>query len=176
MPRTAAVRCIESRARALQGWRDEVWVERLHLQRYHPGGHYRHHFDWSSGRGGWGRVSSFMAWVDDGDGGLVGGGTEFPLLRRKADERWCRFVECDVAAGATNGTSGQSGISEAPPAVDGDGGAGVVFRPLVGNAIYWENFRSDGSGRGHDESWHAGLPVVEGVKVGLNIWSWGRIE
>lgn len=118
-----------------------------------------------------------MAWVDDGDGGLVGGGTEFPVLRRKVDRRWCRFVECDAEGAAANGSSGESGISEAPPAVDGDVGAtGVVFRPLVGNAIYWENFHSDGSGRGYDESWHAGLPVVEGVKVGLNIWSWGRIE
>jgi prolyl 4-hydroxylase len=97
-----------------------------------------------------------MAWVAGDDSGLVGGGTEFPLLRQKMDARWCRFVEC--------------------PASGHQDGAATVFKPIAGNAVYWENFRSDGSGRGYDETWHAGLPVVEGVKVGLNIWSWGRIE
>lgn len=157
IPRTATVRCVEGRARSLQGWREEVWVERLRVQRYRPGGHYDHHFDWSSERGGWGRVGSFMAWVGDEDSGLVGGGTEFPLLRRREDARWCQFVDC-------------------PSADDGNGTTGTVFKPIAGNAVYWENFRSDGSGRGYEETWHAGLPVVEGVKVGLNIWSWGRIE
>ncbi|KAK3357736.1 hypothetical protein B0T25DRAFT_622449 [Lasiosphaeria hispida] len=159
IPRTDAVRCIESRARALQGWRDEVWIERLRVQRYTgPGGHYSHHFDWSAGRGGWGRVSSFMVWVDDGEGELEGGGTEFPLLRVREGGRWCDFIEC--------------------PSGDGDNvvEGGVVFKPVPGNAVYWENFRSDGTGKGHDETWHAGLPVARGVKVGLNIWSWGRIE
>ncbi|KAL2157021.1 hypothetical protein VTH06DRAFT_8318, partial [Thermothelomyces fergusii] len=66
VPRTGPVRCVEERARALQGWRDDVWLERLRVQRYRAGGHYAHHFDWSTGRGGWGRVSSFMVWVDDG--------------------------------------------------------------------------------------------------------------
>jgi prolyl 4-hydroxylase len=97
-----------------------------------------------------------MAWVGD-DEGLVGGGTEFPLLRRKTDPRWCRFVEC-------------------PEGEEGEGQAGTVFKPIAGNAVYWENFRADGTGRGYEESWHAGLPVVEGVKIGLNIWSWGYIE
>lgn len=159
IPRTPSVRCIEARARALQGWREQVWVELLRTQRYHPGGHYNHHFDWSNGRGGWGRVSSFMAWVGD-DQDLQGGGTEFPLLMRKTDQRWCRFVECP------DGGRDENGESE----------TGTVFKPIAGNAVYWENFRSDGTGRGYKESWHAGLPVEKGVKVGLNIWSWGYIE
>ena len=59
VPRTAAVRCVERRARALQGWRADLWIERLRTQRYHgPGGHYAHHFDWGTGALGWGRVSS----------------------------------------------------------------------------------------------------------------------
>ncbi|KAK0738597.1 hypothetical protein B0T18DRAFT_334715 [Schizothecium vesticola] len=125
IPRTSTVRCIEDRARSVQGWRDEVWLERLRVQRYGPSGHYSHHFDWSRANGGWGR----------------------------SDSRWCAFVDCPA-----------------------DGQQGVVFRPLPGNAVYWENFRSDGSGRGFQETWHAGLPVVEGIKVGLNIWSWGRLD
>ena len=48
-----------------------------------------------------------------------------------------------------------------------------MFKPRAGNAVYWENFRADGTG--YDETWHAGLPVTKGVKVGLNIWSFGRI-
>ncbi|KAF4462886.1 oxidoreductase 2OG-Fe(II) oxygenase family [Fusarium albosuccineum] len=156
IPRTDPVRCIEARARSLQGWRPDLWVERLRTQRYGPGGHYNHHFDWSSNARGWGRVSSIMAWVDGSDG-LKGGGTEFPILKRpEGDEgkEWCRFVECAAEAG-----EGQY--------------EGVVFKVVPGNAVYWENFASDG--RGYDETWHAGLPVEEGTKVGLNIWSFGRI-
>ncbi|KAI0143041.1 hypothetical protein GGR57DRAFT_370827 [Xylariaceae sp. FL1272] len=40
LPRTDTVRCIERRALALQGWRDELWIERLRTQRYVAGGHY----------------------------------------------------------------------------------------------------------------------------------------
>lgn len=114
-------------------------------------------------------MSSFMAWVDASageDGELVGGGTEFPLLRRLSlDERWCRFVECD-----------QDVIGDGSQAHDTTAVQGVVFKPIAGNAVYWENFRPDGTGRGWEETWHAGLPVTQGIKVGLNIWSWGRID
>lgn len=169
VPRDEVVRCIEARARSFQGWRGEQWVERLRTQRYRPGGHYNHHFDWSSSYGGWGRVSSFMVWVDgspeDEASPLVGGGTEFPLLKRTGlDDKWCRFIEC--------GVEGEEIVS----ASSGSGDGGVVFRPLAGNAVYWENFRADGTGRGYDETWHAGLPVREGTKVGLNVWTWGRID
>ncbi|KAJ9154871.1 2OG-Fe(II) oxygenase family oxidoreductase [Pleurostoma richardsiae] len=172
IPRTGPVRCVEARARALQGWREELWVERLRVQRYAPDGHYSHHYDWSSGRGGWGRVSSFMAWVGDGEGRLEGGGTEFPMLARRRDGRWCRFVECDDGGGGGGGDDGgQRGEF-------GDEGEedGTVFKVVPGNAVYWENFIPDGTGRGYPQTWHAGLPVRKGVKVGLNIWSWGRID
>ncbi|KAL2752740.1 hypothetical protein ACRALDRAFT_1077883 [Sodiomyces alcalophilus JCM 7366] len=184
IPRTDPVRCIEARARALQGWRPDRWLERLRTQRYDaPGGHYAHHLDWSSNAGGWGRVGSMMVWVH-GDGSaegegegerLEGGGTEFPLLRLKGDgAQWCRFVECreDVHEDAEQQQQQQNGRQqdESP-----DGGRmGVIFKPRPGNAVYWENFRPDGSG--YDEAWHAGLPVTKGVKVGLNIWTWGRID
>lgn len=45
-----------------------------------------------------------------------------------------------------------------------------MFKPIKGNAVYWENMRSDGTG--YEESWHAGLPVESGEKIGLNIWNW----
>lgn len=147
------LRCIEARARALQGWRPRLRIERLQLQRYGPAGHYKHHFDWHGGRGV-DRISSFLVYVD---ANCTGGGTEFPrlgieseTLTRGEGRRWCQFVECDE---------------------DGNlQGAGVTFRPVRGNAVYWENLRADGEG--YQETWHAGLPVLTGRKVGLNIWSW----
>lgn len=142
-----------------QGWRPFVFIEKLWAQRYATGGHYTYHYDWSSATRSSGRVSSFMVYLA---ANCTGGGTHFPRLRHpspgRIDHEWCRFIECeDGFAGdeAGNGTSLKEGI---------------VFKPIAGNAVYWENMRSDGSG--YAESWHAGLPVKSGVKIGLNIWSW----
>jgi len=114
-----------------------------------------------------------MAWVSVSEG-MEGGGTEFPLLPApvfrdlETDQRteaateeerfWCRFLEC---------VDGR--------VVTGEDGMGVTFRAVEGNAVFWANFRADGSGDGYAETWHAGLPVRKGVKVGLNIWTSGRI-
>lgn len=133
-------------------------------------------------------MSSFMAWVDgssdDKTSPLVGGGTEFPLIERLSlDERWCRFIECDVQGenavqgkGDIDSDDHASAAAKDREAARGQSISGVVFKPLAGSAVYWENFRPDGTGRGWDETWHAGLPVVQGTKVGLNIWTWGRID
>lgn len=126
----------------------------MRTQRYGPGGHYNHHYDWSSNVRGWGRVSSLLAWVEGSDD-LKGGGTEFPLIKRPVEKEWCRFIECEEDEQEENG------------------GMGVVFKVVPGNAVYWENFAADG--RGYEQTWHAGLPVHEGTKAGLNIWSFGRI-
>ncbi|KAJ4307855.1 hypothetical protein N0V94_009589 [Neodidymelliopsis sp. IMI 364377] len=147
VPRSPTVRCIESRARAFQGWRPFVFVEKLWAQRYGPNGHYTYHYDWGNVGRKYGRISSFMVWLGSE---CTGGGTHFPRIKRPEGEEWCRFVECG---------SGDEEEKE-----------GVVFKPIKGNAVYWENMRSDGTG--YEESWHAGLPVVSGEKIGLNIWSW----
>ena len=47
---------------------------------------------------------------------------------------------------------------------------GITFKPIKGNAVFWENLRADGTG--YTETWHAAYPVTSGTKVGLNIWSW----
>ncbi|KAJ2907204.1 hypothetical protein MKZ38_006498 [Zalerion maritima] len=196
LPRTEGVRCVERRARAFQGWREDVWVERLRTQRYGVDGHYGGHFDWSGNRGGWGRVSSFMGWVaGDATGGeeeeeeeaeeeeeemyggkVESGGTEFPLLKMgdvdgQWGREWCRFVECEVKVLAEDG-EGKEMVERRRR----QRGEGTVFMPKPGNAVYWENFRSDGTARGFEETWHLGLPVEKGTKVGLNIWSWGKID
>lgn len=84
-----------------------------------------------------------------------GGGTHFPLLTRPSDERWCEFVDC--------GKSDAGGDGE-------EGVGGVTFLPRAGAAVFWENF--DSEGRGWKEGLHAGMPVLSGTKIGLNIWSW----
>ena len=48
--------------------------------------------------------------------------------------------------------------------------AGITFKPVMGNAIFWRNL--DGDGKGLTSTLHAGLPVTEGMKTGLNIWTW----
>lgn len=121
---------------------------------------------WVDARGEDGDENEVLPGTGDGDG-LVGGGTEFPLLEVPGlkKEVWCKFVECKESDG-----------SDEKKLEDVEQGKGTTFKPVPGNAIYWENFRADGSGAGYDETWHAGLPVKKGVKVGLNIWSTGRIE
>lgn len=149
LDRDNVVRCAEERARAFQGWRQFLYIERMWSQRYNASGHYRHHYDWTGSatqRGG-DRVSTFMVYLD---GNCTGGGTNFPRLRRPRDHRWCRFIECDER--------------------ENQAFEGVTFKPIKGNAIFWENLRPDGTG--YPETWHAALPVLSGTKVGLNIWSW----
>jgi prolyl 4-hydroxylase len=154
LARDTVVQCIEQRARALQGWRKNLFIERLWSQKYDtPGGHYRHHYDWNAASATGGRVSSFMVYLE---ANCTGGGTNFPRLKRPEGE-WCRFVECEG-----EGEEKRERLE------------GTTFKPIRGNAVFWENLRSDGSG--YRESWHAGLPVTEGRKVGLNIWSWVQGE
>jgi prolyl 4-hydroxylase len=155
LPRDHLVQCLEARAREFQGWRPDVYIERLWVQKYEAGGHYTYHFDWSGDvrRHGAGRLSTFMVYL--GDKGVQGGGTKFPRLRRPDGEDWCWAVECPE-----DGGEGE----------EQEASMGITFKPIKGNAVYWENFRPDG--RGYEETWHAGLPVESGVKYGLNIWSW----
>ncbi|CRG85880.1 prolyl 4-hydroxylase [Talaromyces islandicus] len=147
-PDDPVVQCLEARARSFQGWRPNLSIEPMWAQRYNVSGYYRHHYDWAgtahATAGGGDRVSTFMVYVD---ANCTGGGTNFPRLRRPRGSQWCRFIECDD-----------------------DLNKGVTFKPIKGNAIFWENLKADGTG--HWETWHAALPVRSGSKVGLNIWSW----
>lgn len=106
-------------------------------------------------------MSTFMVYVD---AQCEGGGTEFPRIRMPDTKRgignWCEFLECgDKADGDEDRNDGKRK----------KGDMGVTFRPIKGNAVFWENMRPDG--KGYEETWHAGLPLTSGSKVGLNIWS-----
>lgn len=90
------------------------------------------------------RLSSFFVYVAAGN--LTGGGTNFPILNAPYDERWCEFVDCDEPWDN-----------------------GVTFRPVPGNAVFWQNLNEDGSG--DPATIHAGLPVTSGSKLGMNIVS-----
>jgi prolyl 4-hydroxylase len=160
LPRSQAVKCIEERARVFQGWRPYTFIEKLWSQRYGTGGHYTYHYDWSTATKKSGRVSSFMVYVE---GNCTGGGTHFPRLGKPVGNEWCRFIECEPEE--TYSSSQEKGVERKE-----DLNSGVIFKPIAGNAVYWENIRTDGTG--YAESWHAGLPVTSGSKVGLNIWSW----
>lgn len=142
--RDEIVQCIEQRGLSFQGWPADTFLERLWTQRYVAGGHYSHHYDWVHGFKNARRVSTFMVYVQ---ANCTGGGTNFPLLTRPKEEKWCQFIDCN----------------ESPE-------NGVTFLAKAGNAVYWENF--DANGKGWKEGLHAGMPVESGVKIGLNLWSW----
>lgn len=160
------MKCIEERARTFQGWRPFTFVEKLWTQRYGTGGHYTYHYDWSTATSTSGRVSSFMVYLQ---AECTGGGTHFPRLKKPAGKEWCRFIECPDDQTEKNEMEAEK-QNEKDAKQDEILSQGVIFKPIKGNAVFWENMRSDGSG--YAESWHAGLPVKSGVKIGLNIWSW----
>ncbi|ORY56841.1 uncharacterized protein BCR38DRAFT_461448 [Pseudomassariella vexata] len=152
VPRDSVVRCIEQRALLFQGLdTPRTHLEPVQLVKYGQGEHYHFHTDWytnpihaTSALGG-NRQSSFFAYVAASDD-VTGGGTNFPLLDAPLGDEWCKFVDCDETWEN-----------------------GVTFRPVVGNAVYWENLHEDGSG--DQRNLHAGLPVTSGWKIGMNIWT-----
>jgi prolyl 4-hydroxylase len=138
-------------------------MEPLQLVSYTQNQTYHYHTDWftspalASPSLGGNRLSSFFVYVLAEN--LTGGSTNFPILDapRTEDaegEEWCRYVDCDE-----------------------EYEKGVSFRAAEGNAVFWENMIevSDGKGgverRGDERVLHAGLPVMSGRKVGMNIWT-----
>ncbi|GMF70490.1 unnamed protein product [Aspergillus oryzae] len=49
-------------------------------------------------------------------------------------------------------------------------GQGLVVRPTKGSALFWVNLHPS-NGTGDDRTFHAGLPVHQGVKYGMNLWT-----
>lgn len=169
VPRDPVVQCIESRALSFQGYDVPAsHLEPLQLVKYGPSEHYHYHTDWfpsspppppspetsaapdpdpASPFLGGNRVSSFFVYIHVAND-TTGGGTNFPRLEPPTNTRWCEegIVDCDEAYEK-----------------------GLTFLPVEGNAIYWENL--DARGRGDERTLHAGLPVRQGGKIGMNIWT-----
>jgi prolyl 4-hydroxylase len=172
-------------------------VEPLQLVKYATSQYYRHHVDWFDGlirddvpgkgvRGKgqgrlYNRVASIFLYLK---GDCVGGGTEFPDLmldnstifaglggvgKGSVDEH-LGFVEQDEQnerSGKLDFWQDRVEIEDRqdiiPPQAQG-----TIFKPRKGSGIFWVNLHE--SGFGDQRVMHAGLPVREGEKVGMNIW------
>lgn len=157
VPSDAVARCIEARALEFQSLSlPREHAENLQLVRYRPGEQYNYHTDWfgdyfsphaaGADQGG-NRISSFFAYVSVSDD-ISGGGTNFPMVDPPRDSSWCHLIDCDEPWEK-----------------------GTTFRPIELNAVYWSNIRDDPDKTGDPRTLHAGLPVVSGEKVGMNIWT-----
>lgn len=146
--RDAVVRGVEDRARRFQGPTISGPLESMKVVRYFREGKFSYHTDWFNEEAAKirrrNRQSSFFVYLE---ANCTGGGTHFPHLTLTDDKGiWCEFIDCEQ-----------------------DQDLGVTFKPIQGNAIFWQNLNRDGSGR--DDVLHAGMPVIEGVKTGMNIWT-----
>jgi len=145
-PRDDVIQCIEQRAKSFQGHGQTAGrLERIQLVKYGISDEYKHHFDWADTppeKAFDNRQTTFFAYVDTN---CTGGGTNFPRLTAPENEKWCDVIDCDEQYAA-----------------------GVTFKPIAGNAIFWQNLVK---GVGHKDTYHAGLPVTQGTKMGMNIFS-----
>jgi prolyl 4-hydroxylase len=146
------VRAVEARARSLPFYKPVGGFMPMVVQNYEVAGLYRDHYDWFDDRHAVGGniASTFFVYIL---ANCTGGGTNFArLIPPESDSRWCKWIDCDRP------------VDE-----------GVTFKPILGNAVYWENLHADGntlSDRGHQRTLHAGMTVTSGNKLGLNLWTW----
>lgn len=148
-------------------------MESLQLVRYFGGQEYQPHYDWFGNdtdgdvkelkRGGQ-RMTSFFVYLLDN---CTLGETSFNRvnLEKEFVERHCDIITCDPQdyeyAGRTD---------EIDPANHRLGGLKV--KPKKGNAVFWHNVMvGSEDDEGDIMTYHAGLPVGEGEKMAINIWT-----
>lgn len=139
------VDCVKSRAATFQGFAPNATMEQLAVLKYTEGGEFETHYDfhYATPRPV-DRITSFFATLDASDD-IEGGSTWFPFVLQPAwrdKEPWCKWLDCSYKRG-------------------------LAVRPIPRNAVFWVNFRKDGTG--HRETAHGGQPVIKGSKIGLNI-------
>ncbi|KAJ5507474.1 hypothetical protein N7527_009617 [Penicillium freii] len=142
--------CIMHRAAELQGFVRIGAIENLQITAYEQGQKYSPHFDWfeewTLPKGRSNRASTFFAILE---ADCTDCGTRFPRLQvdwSARDARWCNFVDCNSTQGLT-------------------------IEAVPGAALFWRNI--DSGGVGNKKTLHEGLPVNQGSKIGLNIWTHG---
>ncbi|KAH8703564.1 putative prolyl 4-hydroxylase alpha subunit [Talaromyces proteolyticus] len=142
------IKRLEDRARSFPFYKNLGDFMPIVVQNYGIAGQYRDHYDWfdDAHAVGGNIASTFFVYIH---ANCTGGGTNFARLTppNDDDESWCEFIDCDRP------------LDE-----------GVTFKPILGNAIYWENLHADDSG--HVLTLHAGMPVTSGNKMGMNMWTW----
>lgn len=158
------VSCVRDRAAEFEGYAPNVTLDRLAAVRYPVGGRFNIHYDWDGRRTKHiDRRTSFFATLEADH--VVGGATYFPFVdlpawgnALKFGSPWCRWIECDAEDSASE------------TRIEGEAKReGIAIKPVKGNAVFWVNF--DELGEGIHETAHAGQPVLNGIKIGLNIWS-----
>lgn len=148
------VSCVRERASEFEGYAPNATLDALAAVRYRPGGRFGMHHDWDTDRKKEvDRRTSFFATLAADN--CTGGSTYFPLVRpawgnaRRFGRPWCSWIDCEYE------------------------GEGVAVKPIKGNALFWVNFKEDGTGV--QETVHAGAPLMEGTKIGMNIWTWAKV-
>ncbi|KAH8732973.1 hypothetical protein GQ44DRAFT_13962 [Phaeosphaeriaceae sp. PMI808] len=112
--------------------------------------------------------------MNDGSGRLFNRAASFfVFLRDNCTEGHTYFPRVELAGtNADNPASDEEierwyGDKVARGAI-GEQTQGVKFKPIQGNAVFWVNLNE--KGEGDRRLIHAGLPVGEGEKIGLNLW------
>lgn len=137
--------CIRKRAADFQGLLPVQKIEMLQVVRYLKDQEYRAHYDWGVASNVKAERLTTIFGILDAE--CENCGTQFSSISvdwSMEDPRWCDFVECDTLDALT-------------------------FKAVPGSAVFWKNLHEDGSG--DLRVLHAGLPVKEGRKLGLNIWT-----
>lgn len=152
------VQCVLSRAERFMGTlmvpgRDEMGVAQM--VRYTPGQKFDLHHDWfqrprlKDGDNGrqrvYNRVATFFVILQEN---CTEGETYFPYIKPINSQAR------DDGHGARVWREHEDG--------------GMAFKPVAGNALFWVNLLSNGTG--DSRVLHAGLPVASGTKTALNIW------
>ncbi|KAL2271363.1 hypothetical protein VTJ83DRAFT_734 [Remersonia thermophila] len=192
-----AVQCVLGRARQFlgtmlrDGW-DEMGAPQL--VRYETGQHFNLHHDWfdvpqwstkDDDLRKWNRVASFFAILEDD---CTAGETYFPdakpivrkapwgagvwqgkreLVEAKVEEE--KEKEEEQEQQSEEGAGGEKKAMQlTPPLWREHEEGGLAFRPVAGNAIFWVNLHTNGTG--DMRTVHAGLPLGSGRKTAMNIW------
>ena len=124
------------------------------------------------------RVASFFIYLEDD---CLGGGTEFPDLkledstifaksRRALDSQRVDSSSHDEGRNLSEELQYWEERIEIEEIGDNtlQPDKGTIFKPRKGSGVFWVNLHE--SGFGDPRVTHAGLPVREGKKVGMNIW------
>lgn len=161
------VQCAMAKARSFLGFYDFDGIEVPQLTKYAASQQYRAHYDWpddpwrepSNGNLRFDRFATFFVYLE---ANCTGGSTHFPHVH----------IDDIPHLDTLNGTKYEAIVDEKDAANTGDESAknkSLAVKAIAGNAVFWVNMK--GRGRGHRATLHAGMPVIEGTKVGLNLWS-----